>query len=312
MDIAKYIGLFLLKNKYCCLQGLGNVEIKKSTATMGQNEINAGSFYATLDPVGAIDDSFPNFVANNEHVSIAKATNEISEFIRESKKLLATGASVTIPSVGQYIIKDNKLNFELDPHFVLPTKPMPFTVAEHPLSTLTETKTGDEPSFEAYNNFEKQRAVNWNIVAFWGVIILIGGSILGWGIKYFMSQNSSLEVVEPQPQINVATLDTAVNTIDSAALNNTTDSAAAGQNANVNSSDTPSFTFVLKTCNTFAKAEKRQKQLAANGYNVSVQSIDSTIHLVTTTLKVMAIDTSRVKDSLTKLLNPAGVTILSK
>lgn len=309
MDIAKYIALFLLKNKYCFLQGLGNVSIKKAPARHQNNELIPGEYVATLDPVGAIDDAFPNFVANNEQVSIAKASNEISVFIKESKAKLAAGGVVEIPSVGRYLLKEQKLVFELDANFSMSTPVMPFPLADSPKSTVSEVTTDESPAFEAYNNFAQQRAVNWNIVAFWGVVILIGGGIVVWAIQYFMAQQTNTEVVletttVPEPIIQP-------KSVDSVGASNGIDSAASNAAVVANPNDTPSYQFVVKTFTTFAKAEKKQKQLSSYGYNTSVVSKDSTTHYVVNTVKVLPQDTLYIIDSLTKMLNPSGVFILN-
>ena len=41
MDIAKYIGLYLLKNNFCYLHGLGNLEIKRRPAVYEGDSLHA-------------------------------------------------------------------------------------------------------------------------------------------------------------------------------------------------------------------------------------------------------------------------------
>ncbi|MES2479256.1 MAG: hypothetical protein V4561_09220 [Bacteroidota bacterium] len=304
MDIAKYIGLFLLKNKYCCLQGLGNLEILKTASVHNGKELTGGVYYTKLNPVGSIDDAFPNFIANIEQVSIAKASNEISEFIKSAKAILAAGGTVVIPSVGQYVLKNHQLNFELDSAFSMPTNNIVFPIAEAPKPVVEEPKNGEGKPYESYtnyNNYNKQSAVNWNIVALWAVIIIIGGSILVWGIRYFMNQqpaSSNEMVMQAEPQVEVI-----APTVDTTGV----DSVAA---APTNSTDTPTFKFIIKEYSTLAKAEKKEKQLLSYGYNVSISNKDSSTFYVISTFKIMPADTTKIKDSLTKLLNPAGVTLL--
>lgn len=303
MDIAKYIGLYLLKNKYCCLQGLGNVEIKKTPAQHSGDKITSPSYTANLAPQGSIDDSFPNFVANNEHVSIAKASNEISDFIRNSKAKLANGESIIIPAVGQYIMLGNKLSFELDANFSLPTSPIHFPIATTNLPNPTAPKA-EEKLFETFNNTNKPNAINWNMIAIWGIIIIISGSIIGWAVQYFNNQNATSTVMEEQVVPTSIPVAIAIDTVA-----NTPDSAAVAEIAN-NISDTPSYTFLIKEYNTLAKAEKRQKQLSSFGYNVSLKTIDSNIHYVVSTIRALPADTAHIRDSLSRNLNPSGVRIL--
>ncbi|MCC6185989.1 MAG: hypothetical protein IT256_02435 [Chitinophagaceae bacterium] len=304
MDIAKYIGLYILKNKYCCLQGLGNLEIKKIPAQHHGDQLTSPSYVAQLDPQGSIDDSFPNFVANNERVSIAKASNEISDFIRNSKVKLANGEAIIVPSVGQYILQGHRLSFELDANFSLPTSPIHFPIATTAAPT-PETPKPDGHLFESFNNTNKQSAINWNMVAIWGIIIVIGASIIGWGVRYFINQTPSPEIVEQAPspiQVPIAVAeDTTANSIDSAAL------AAISPTS---STDTGSYTFLIKEYNTLAKAEKRQKQLISFGYNVGLKTIDSNLHYVISTIRATPADTAHIRDSLSRNLNPSGVRIL--
>ena len=302
MDIAKYIGLFLLKNKYCCLQGLGNLEIKKTASTHNNSELTGSVYYAKLNPVGSIDDSFPNFIANNEQVSIAKASNEISEFIKNAKAKLAEGGSVTIPSIGEYVLKNNRLHFELDPAFSLPEKNIVFPVAEVPKPPVPELKNGETKPYESYtnyNSYNKQSSVNWNIIAFWSVIIIIGGGILAWSISYFMKQpQTETMVVESKPELII---DTAAQVVPV--------DTALSNNAPVPASDSPDYQFIIQEYKNLPLAQKKEKQLGSYGYNTSIVTKDSVSFFVVHSMKIAVTDTTRIKDSLTKLLNPAGVTI---
>lgn len=302
MDVAKYIGLFLLKNKYCCLQGLGNLEIKKTASTHNGTELTGAAYTAQLNPVGSIDDAFPNFIANNEQVSIAKASNEISEFIRTAKATLAEGGAVQIPSIGKYVMHNNRIGFELDPAFSMPDKGIIFPVATTPKAEEKPVAAGEQKPYESYtnyNNYNKQRSVNWNIIAFWGVVIIIGGSILGWSINYFMKQQ--------QPEVKVAPAQQEV--VEVPLEQPVADSAALAASAPVAASDTPEFRFIIKEYKTLAQAQKKEKQLVSYGYPVSVVNKDSATFYVVHAIKIPAADTTRIKDSLSKLLNPAGVTI---
>lgn len=304
MDIAKYIGLFLLKNKYCCLQGLGNLEIKKTAAKHNGTELTGPVYTAKLNPVGSIDDSFPNFVANNEQVSIAKASNEISEFIKSTKAKIAEGGTVAIPSVGEYVLKNNQLHFELDPAFSLPDRSIIFPVAEVQKPEVPELKNGQEKPYESYtnyNSYNKQRSVNWNIIAFWSIIIIIGGGILAWSISYFMKQ-------QPATTSNAATDSKPELVVEPTVQPPLIDSAATGSVV----SDTPEYNFIIKEYKVLAQAQRKEKQLISYGYNSKIINKDSNSFYVVNVIKTPAADTTKIKDSLSKLLNPAGVTILKQ
>ncbi|MDI9320203.1 MAG: hypothetical protein QM530_06960 [Phycisphaerales bacterium] len=313
MDIAKYIGLFLQKNNYCCLQGLGNLEIKRTPVKHNGTELAAGSYFAKLNPVGSLDDAFPNFVATNEQVSIARASNEISDFIKASKSKIADGGSIEIPAIGKYLLKNNQLYFELDPAFSMPTRNIVFPIAEKPNPVLEDTIAPiPEKPYESYSNYNVPKSVNWNIVAFWSVVAIIGGSILIWSVRYFMNQqqNHSSATISEIP-VNQNLPSPSSTTDSSIAQAPVIDSAAEPVNASPTSVlDTPEYQFVIKTYSTMAAAHKREKQLNSYGYNVTVMPKDSNTFMVVKAIKVSINDTARMKDSLSRILNPAGITIL--
>lgn len=313
MDIAKYIGLFLLKNKYVCLQGLGNLEIIKTGAKQNGDEISGPAYYCKLNPVGSLDDAFPNFVATNEQVSIAKASNEISSFVKEAKATLAEGKSVIIPSVGEYQMRNHQIHFELNPAFSAPEKNIHFPKAIRPeqATNPTATDTHSDLSHSGnYNNYNQSRNVNWNLVAFWAIIIIIGGSIIFWGVRYFLSQQdqdyTDISTGEHKRPSDTATA--AYYVVDSNSIPRT--DSLNNTNTPTPSSDTPELKFVVQQYSNLGKATARSNKLNSYGYTTSVVSQDSTTHLVVQVMKTMWADTSRTKDSLAKLLNPSGVSIL--
>ncbi|MGC4059036.1 MAG: hypothetical protein QM743_13110 [Chitinophagaceae bacterium] len=71
-----------------------------------------------------------------------------------------------------------------------------------------------------------------------------------------------------------------------------------------------SYRFILKKYHNLPQAEKKSKQLLSYGYPVSVISINDTLHYVVEELKVSAADTTKLKDSFTRWLNPSGVEIM--
>lgn len=305
MEIAKYIGLFLQKNNYCCLQGLGNLEIKKIPAQHNGTELIPASYETKLNPIGSLDDAFPNFVATNEQVSIAKASNEISEFVRVAKTQLANGLAVEIPAVGKYIMVNNQLQFSLDPNFTTAQKNIVFPIAEQPKSTIQAANKENKP-YESYTNFDSNNTggqINWGMIGFWASILLIGSGILIWGIYYYTQQEHKTE--------HVASSDPKQNSTNQVLIdNNTTTDSTKQQPTQVITNDSVELNFVLQTYKSMASAQKREKKLNSYGYNVHVTMQDSSHYLVVKSIKTVYADTTKMKDSLSRTLNPAGVSIL--
>lgn len=322
MDIAQYISLFLLKNKYCCLQGLGNVEIKKSATQYNGSEIIPGQYYAHFEAVGSIDDSFPYFVASNEHISIAKATNEISAFIKQAKEQLQQGKTVSIPTVGHYLMHEGKILFELDPLFATS---QPSTTFQVPTKIAEESSPVlDNSAIDNYNRYNQQQEknINWGMVAFWGIVVLIVAGVIAWTVQYFLKQskeqnsNTIAEQIEPNmaPQLEDTSAQQVNTTNDTSQQNSTTDSNNTTHTAPQvqNTGDSTLYHYLVQTYNSAAKAERRQKQLNSFGYTVQVQAKDSNHFELIAQIKSIAADTSKMKDSLRKNLNPTGQIFMIK
>jgi hypothetical protein len=305
MEIAKYIGLFVQKNNYCCLQGLGNLEIKKIPSQHNGTELIPASYLAKFNPVGSLDDAFPNFVATNEQVSIAKASNEISEFVRSAKAQLANGLTIEIPAVGKYLMVNNQIQFSLDPSFTTAQKNIVFPIAEAPKSTIQESNKENKP-YESYTNFDSNntaRNINWGMIGFWVSILLIGSGILFWGIYYYTQQgNNAAQFAVPEPK-------QATNSQAPADTSKATASSVQ-QPTQVSTNDSIDLNFILQTYKSMASAQKRAQKLNSYGYNVHVTMQDSSHYLVVKSIKTVYADTTKLKDSLARTLNPAGVSIL--
>lgn len=296
MDIAKYIGLFLLKNKYCCLQGLGNLDIKRKPAATNGGTLNGSSYEAILTTTGSIDDALANFIATNESVSIAKASNEISEFIAYAKRELAVGNDVIIPSVGKYVAQNNRIHFELDPAFSLPNQPVAIPVAvPQPVPEVTS----------AHNTYHERdghsgNKLNWSLIAMWSVILIVVALAAIFGIRYFNNKPKDVVPVNtpivPPP---VVAKDTVVKT---PAVDTVAKAPAVA--------DTPEYNFIISSYKTLIAAQKREKQLTGYGHKVNVMTKDSLTFYVVKPMKLLASDTTKIKDSLSKVLNPKGVSIL--
>lgn len=292
MDVAKYIGLFLLKNRYCCLQGLGNLEIKRTAATHDGSQLNSASYEAIFQATGSIDDALANFMATNEHVSIAKASNEIREFIVYVKGELSAGREVLIPSIGKYFSGPRGIDFQLDPAFSMPSKPLSIPMTVRPPVA--------EPV--AVQEHHSGNSVNWGLIAMWGVILVVVATILFFGIRYFINQGTDSANTEVKPvdsqMVEIATPPVAAPVTDTAAT------------AAVQVADTPEFNFIISSYKNIAAAQRREKQLNGYGHEVHLLTKDSVQFYVVKTLRIAAVDTTRLKDSLSKVLNPSGVTIL--
>ena len=117
MDIAKYIGLYLLKNHFCYVHGIGNIELIKRPATYDGKALQAPSYEVAVTPGGSIDDNLANFIATNEQISISKAANALRDFSGQARTNMAAGKEVEIPNIGKLVEQGGKVKFITDDKF---------------------------------------------------------------------------------------------------------------------------------------------------------------------------------------------------
>lgn len=116
MDIAKYIGLFLIKNEQCYVNGLGTLQIVRKPATYDGQYLNAGTTEINVVPGGNVDESLANYIATNEQISITKAVAAVKEYSAEAKNQLLAGQTIALPFLGKLMAEDGRIGFITDPH----------------------------------------------------------------------------------------------------------------------------------------------------------------------------------------------------
>jgi hypothetical protein len=304
MEIAKYIGLFLLKNHYCYIHGLGNMELKKRPATYDGSSLQAPSYEVVVTQGGSIDDNLANFIATSEQISISKAANELREYSIQARKDIAEGKEVPVPNIGRFVEENSKVKFITDDNFR-------FTPAGIP--TVKNSKQLDEQNSKllhkpSYPPPHKADSVNWSMVILVVVLlIIIGGGVFGIWYYTNMNNNTSAAVVPAKDTVvKAANLPSAP---DTALVKKDTVAIAATPPA-VDSMQVSPYKMVIGDYRTKAKADFRIQTLTKNGNRVEMIPQDSTNFLVITTINCRAVDTTHVKDSLRRLFGFKGVAIV--
>lgn len=299
MDIANYIGLFLLKNKFCYVHGLGNMELKKVPATHDGKALQAPSYQVVVTPGGSIDDNLANFIATAEQISISKAANTLREWSIQSRKDLSEGKDVPVPNVGKFTEKNGKISFITDSNFS-------YTPAGIP--TIRNSKQLEEQNARpihkpSYPPPTKADAVNWSVVILVGVLLLViaGG---GYGIYYYMNQKSQSETVTTPKQDTVVQAPTPV-VVDT---NIAADTAMAQPVADSN--QVMAFRMVIGSYKSKVRADQRVEKLKLSNIQAeAVGTSDSTGYMVITTVNGYFSDTTHIKDSLTRFYGYKEVRI---
>ena len=301
MDIAKYIGLFLLKNNFCYLHGLGNLELKKKPSKYEDDALHAPEYDVVLTPGGSIDDTLANFIATHEQTSISKAANQLREFSAHTKAELAAGKQVEIPGVGYFYEQNGAVKFAANAQLKHVPPPIP---------TLRMAKRLEEtPEFrqERETPAGKAGSVAWSKILVTGVLLLVIIAGVIFGIRYYNSSGSvTTNEVETLPQQEPAPV-AVLPVIDTVVAKDTIIPVATPMAV---SSDPNAFTVVINAYTSRAAADRRAGFLKKNGNEVSVLTRDSLNHFVTMEMKIAPADTTHVLDSLRRFFNPKGVYIL--
>ena len=325
MDIAKYIGLFLEKNRYCYLPNLGEFNVTKRPARYTDGQMMAPEFDVAFKfSGGLIDDAFANFVANNERISIASAANAIKDFSVATRQALSEGNTVVIPGFGKLVGSGSKYEFVADPNIQVQPQGIPIfkintaatrsTVGEQTIAELHEKMQLKEPTAED-EIVIKPPSINWSkiIILLLIVVAVLGGiSALIW---YFSNTNKDeiIEATSPsQDQMG------AQSVVDAANVDSVMSSADSLSGTNPNVANTPPVAsaqsgtaYGIYSYTDRAVAEKKQKQLSGFGHNVAMREVGGN-YVITIVPPHTITDTAAAKDSLRRFFNPKGTVQIFK
>jgi len=306
MDIAKYIGQFLLKNHFCYIHGLGNMELRKLPATYDNKTLQSPSYEVVVTMGGSIDDNLANFIATNEQISISKAANALRDYSIQARADLAEGKDVAIPGIGKYVETNGRIRFVTDANFSFTPAGLP-TIKNSKQLEEKNAKPIHTPSYPAPH---KADSVNWSrVILIIILLIILGGGAYG---IYYMMNNQKEKKQEAAAAIPVPVKDTVVTQPIAADTTHVTkdSSAQATQPAATTGNDAlSSYKIIIGDYTTRAKADKRLHTLTTNGNHVEMVAKDSTNFMILATVNCKAIDTVHVKDSLKALFGYKNVML---
>ncbi len=314
MDITRYIGLFLLKNNFCYIHGLGNLALKKRPAAPDGETLKGPEYEVQLTPTGSIDDNLANFIAVNEQISIAKASNALRDFSIHARAELLEGREVIIPALGRFVQKDNIIRFITDPHLqysppAIPTVRIAKKTEEKEEKKITPRHTNQD--------ITRAKSANRTRTFIWLLIVAIVAAGIIFGIK-FISEQTTASAPEPAPvmapQLPEPEAEYPYDMPDTGIME---PGPATEETPLPGSSTEPvsvtgnllSYEVVINQYDNLLRADKREKQLTSFGNTVRMRTKDSLTYYVVMPMSTPAADTAHVLDSLRKLFNPQGVHI---
>ncbi len=324
MDIAKYIGLFLLKNKSCYIHGLGNLELSRKPATYVNKTLVSGAYEVNVVPAGTIDESLANFIANTEQISISKATAALKGFSAETKKQIEAGQYVHIPAFGKFAETNGKLQFITSPQLQFAPAPIP---AERVAPRRTDNTPAAAPSqpvaapiptppaidtSSPFDDESEGTRLNWPRILLVLALLVATAAIAIFGYRYVKNRSKNNAPIVNQDSIATVT---ATPSIDEGTVMDTTQAESIAVKDSVSPAIQPAngalvnFKVILNVYDERAKAEKRLQRLRSFGNKVDLIAEDSNTYFIIMPVSAPAKDTSRILDSLERNFNPDGISI---
>lgn len=320
MEIGKYIGKFLIKNKYCSLSGLGVFELKKIPAYEQKGEINNPAHQVTFTPIGSIDDTFASFIASFENVSISNAANNIKEYCRSAKEEIAKTGKFEIENLGKLSSSNGKLVFHQNSDLDLGLASVPVTPIEiKTINPETQEKIKEDFSYPPANTtYLRSKQVNWTkiVVPILGVVVLGVAGYFGYNYYKNNLSNSNEPTVTETPAIQIDTIATPI--VDTAAplANDTTlqhDTTLAQTPTAMDTVAKPTqplpvgkeYKVSVFTFDNEASATAKVNKL--NGYGNKASVVNANGQFIVALMASNPInDTTKLVDSLRRFFNPKG------
>lgn len=296
MDIAKYIGLFLLKNNFCYIHGLGNLVLKKKPASHDGATLHAPEYDVVLTPGGSIDDNLANFIANHEQTSISKASNSLREFSIESRTKLAAGEAIVLPGVGKFTETNGVIGFTADPQIQYTPPPIPILRTAPQAEKKPTIAASTEATTPSYRPTDREPAgadmatpaVNWTKVVVLSLLLIalaIGAYFL---YNWLQKNNSGTSAVEAADSTITESMPLTPPVVeDTNTVQRLTPGAAGSGPALV----------VIKEYSNLTQAQRKLDVFKREGKDVSLISHDSTLHLILLPVTPGTTDTTHFVDS---------------
>lgn len=308
MDIAKYAGLFFTRSEYVYLPGLGNLEIRKAPSTYSSEfgMISPSKAEILFKPtIGVIDDSFANFVANNERVSIASAANAISDFGKRVKAEISEGSRVEIPGIGHFYNNNGQVGFEVSPNYEYVPKSIPVFKnvsdseeyrKEKGIKEIIENTTIKDLSGDDEIVLERVKINYPKLITLILIGLLVLGGI-GYLVYYFINQENAEPKVEQTTaaDLDVPSTPQTPQNADTQALKDTVKMTTLGSAGEV--------PVIVNEYTQQSSADARVRKLSNIGYKVESVVKDS-VYYVVVHLAASSQGDQFVADSIRPILNP--------
>ncbi|MEZ5046058.1 MAG: hypothetical protein R2831_03605 [Chitinophagaceae bacterium] len=326
MDISKYIGSFLLKNRFCSLPGLGAFDLKKQSASIMTDEqkVAPQKYIISFTSVGSIDDTFASYIASKENVSISNASNNIKSYCLEAKQELNKTGKFYIENIGELIARNNQIEFKQAEDLNLGVEPIPAVMTE--IKSMAPKPEQKIDFSYKQTKYKRQKPFPWMQIALPIIAIGLLGAIAFFGYTYYQ-QNKEKETtvyenidLNATPESQVQTSDSSVASSDTLSTQTQqniqdTTTAIASQNAPMAVTPPPpsgqEYRVVVYTASNEASANAKAEKWKRYGNKANVVYKDSNYY-VTIDASQPQNNQELLVDSLRKFFNPSGNVFILK
>lgn len=321
IHVEDYISGFLLKNKYCAISGLGNLELKRESAARftDNSGLTPPNYNISFSPVGVIDDAFATYIANHENVSISKASNDIKTFSQAVKAEMQKTGRYEIDGVGHFTYKNETITFFQDETLDLERDPIPLYTGESSEEAAEGANLANAENFKDLDYTHAEKGMSKPRLAtllkyLLGLLLLIGLAAAGYfGFRYYenniKSSSTGEEAVTVEEYETGESDDTTYNGDE--ALESGSVASEDGETAAPVTTAEGEFKVAVLSYDNAVSAKVKADKLLTYGNKASTYKKGDR-HFVLISAAHSSKDTVLLKDSLRKFFNPSGTPFIVK
>ncbi|HNP22849.1 MAG TPA: hypothetical protein PKM63_15755 [Panacibacter sp.] len=277
-----YIGEFLSRNKAISLGKIGHLSYF-SEADAGQHVLT-GSLHFTYDKKAVTSPELIDYIAEQTGKKRTLIDSDVDSYFELARQIINIGNPHEIEGIGVFRInKTGQIEFSI---------PEPGLKKEEARSSKKQQSLSGT-SFQP----EKRKSKN-ALMVFAAVIVLAVLVVIGWGTyKLFIGNSALLKDTDTAEEVTILPhKDTTITPVKDSAI-------SSQQTPVVNSNDSAYYRFIHETTKYALRAQKRTETLRSYGNPAaydSLQTDSGKIYRLYLKIKILPVDSTRVKDSLQK------------
>jgi hypothetical protein len=288
VKIEQLIVQYLYLTKQVTLQGIGTFKLDPAVVLPAGNEkekdfvMPENAFQFEYNLKAGEDEGLVRYIVQHTRKILPLASSDLESYAMLAKQFLNIGKPLVIEGVGT-VQKNQQGNYQFIPGVFITPK-----IDDYPKQI--REKRDESVSFETEGKLNNSRR---NLVAVIAVLVII---LVGLGIYYVLMNKKT---IEPEP---VAQTEAITDTAMKNSFNKTGTGTPLNVAPPITESGSDSFNIVVKNYSNYESAVNAFKRFSDYGHRLKVQkAADSLNYELTMSFKRPFSDTSRAKDSLSKI-----------